>query len=275
MSFYQINIKDFADISNFRFPEYWIFRGQGKDWPLKSSIERLFDKLDYDYSMLEYLEQQFIDEFQRMTGQSIGSKLECLALMQHYGMPTRFLDVSKSLLKALYFTVSDSTEANYDGIIWAINLFQLHKCHVESGRLKDVNTSDSLYVCNYKSENITSLGKVSDMIIPLEPQEKNLTLNTRFIRQEGKFLIALHGSLEYAMFHSLNLEKRSGQLKNPTDFCNAKLIKFIVPALYKENLLRGLECQNINREYLFPKNSINELKYSNICSSILSKFTHD
>jgi hypothetical protein len=47
-----------------------------------------------------------------------------LVLMQHYGLPTRLLDWSESLLVAAYFCSSEGP--SQDGTIWALNPYELN-----------------------------------------------------------------------------------------------------------------------------------------------------
>lgn len=46
--------------------------------------------------------------------------MEWLALMQHFGAPTRVLDITKSSYVAAYFAIEDAT-AGDDCAVWAIN----------------------------------------------------------------------------------------------------------------------------------------------------------
>lgn len=57
--------------------------------------------------------RQYPEEFINM------SKIDMLIKMQHYGVPTRLLDLTKNLLIALYFACV--SEPNKDGVVYAIS----------------------------------------------------------------------------------------------------------------------------------------------------------
>lgn len=44
-----------------------------------------------------------------------------LFLMQHYGLPTRLLDWSESLLTASFFAVFNHREHEHSGCVWVLN----------------------------------------------------------------------------------------------------------------------------------------------------------
>ncbi len=95
----------------------FIFRGQGDaNWQLETSIERCmrlyaFNSLSSYYNTEE---QWMLHEFKRKYPlfSSILPKhqdnFEWLAVMQHYGAPTRLLDFTDSILVAAYFATNDS-----------------------------------------------------------------------------------------------------------------------------------------------------------------------
>lgn len=90
-----------------------LFRGQGnKEWNLMPSVMR--NREDYLNEELYIKEciRQYPEEFVNM------SKVDMLIKMQHYGVPTRLLDLTKNPLIALYFACV--SETNKDGVVYAI-----------------------------------------------------------------------------------------------------------------------------------------------------------
>ena len=53
-----------------------------------------------------------------------------LLLMQHYGLPTRLLDWTRSLLTGLYFTVRNKEHDDRDGCLWGLNPIRLNLSQV-------------------------------------------------------------------------------------------------------------------------------------------------
>lgn len=61
------------------------------------------------------------------------SNLEWLALMRHYGVPTRFVDFSESPFVSLYFASLDEAKSEgSDFAIWAVERDNQHNCYAES-----------------------------------------------------------------------------------------------------------------------------------------------
>jgi len=58
---------------------------------------------------------------------SDGEHGKWLTLMQHYGMPTRLIDWTESVLVAAFFAVEDANPNDQPGVIWALKPYQLNK----------------------------------------------------------------------------------------------------------------------------------------------------
>ena len=119
-----IKINSFDD---FKYPlnelsKGWLFRGHERaEWALQTSVERILKKRNeqfckiYNCNMSDIDEKNHfsklkdeyfaIEEYEKLAFLQVPKmkKIELLARMQHYGTPTRLLDVTPSFLIALFF----------------------------------------------------------------------------------------------------------------------------------------------------------------------------
>lgn len=108
----------------------WVFRGQDNDeWGLETSFERLSTEYGLPIDCRADLEKDIILNFTRQAHHHLRNvpetkdKLEWLALIQHHGGPTRFLDFTESFYAAVFFAVES---ARRDSIVWAVNAVPLN-----------------------------------------------------------------------------------------------------------------------------------------------------
>jgi hypothetical protein len=128
--------------------DHWIYRGQADaNWWLKPSIELFRDSLKVpvcQYSVID-LEKQFLYQFQSIASQflenlpGLDEHLEWLAVLQHYGTPTRLLDWTYSPTVAAYFALREvpHSSAVTKACIWALNLGKLKTLVMESTGYRD------------------------------------------------------------------------------------------------------------------------------------------
>lgn len=104
--------------------EYW-FRGhtRQKDWPLVASVHRYFDAATERQLALRFQVGAVGRSGHCPPGNDFGS---WLVLMQHYGLPTRLLDWTRSLVVAAYFAVVHEP-AEEDAAIWLLAPEQLNR----------------------------------------------------------------------------------------------------------------------------------------------------
>jgi len=94
-----------------QLPNHFIFRGQANArWRLESSLERVVGKRWSEATARkfeDYSIQQFQSKFHLYDRENLQpcTKLAWLAVMQHYGVPTRLLDFTESPYVALYFAL--------------------------------------------------------------------------------------------------------------------------------------------------------------------------
>src|ERR1700733_6211563 len=109
---------------------WWLFRGMSSDFPLQTSLERVLIDAGIDLGDATQTERQLLKEFKRrahfyvnpLPGQ--GDVLGWLALMQHYGAPTRLLDWTYSFFVAAFFALRDAVsnpeERRKPAVVWAL-----------------------------------------------------------------------------------------------------------------------------------------------------------
>ena len=107
-----------------------IFRGQNNyEWNLKTQLELDTDEFvlsdvgleQYEYRILCEAQRRFHNFFTQLPSEN--DRLSWLALLRHHGVPTRLLDVTRSLYIACYFALRD-VKPNTDAAIW---IFSRHK----------------------------------------------------------------------------------------------------------------------------------------------------
>jgi hypothetical protein len=105
----------------------WIFRGQRKaSYDLKTTIEREVERSGFDLKDLseKCYERRLLNEFRRRAHHYLShvperyDLSEWLAMMQHYGAPTRLLDWSYSPFIAGFFAVEKADVGSC--VVWAL-----------------------------------------------------------------------------------------------------------------------------------------------------------
>jgi hypothetical protein len=111
-------------------PEGWVFRGTSKVYPLQTSLERALNDAGVPANDVPEIEQQLLKEFKRRAHYYVdplpadGDLMGWLALMQHYGAPTRLLDWTYSFYIAAFFALSDAVStpagSSLPCVVWAL-----------------------------------------------------------------------------------------------------------------------------------------------------------
>jgi FRG domain len=103
----------------------YVYRGQsGADWELTTLLSRKAEQHRIESFRIVRVEREMLRQFQRRThhyvtdAPSIENDIEWLALMQHYGSPTRLLDFTHSFYVAAYFALRN---ASSDSAVWAVD----------------------------------------------------------------------------------------------------------------------------------------------------------
>ncbi len=221
----------------------WVFRGQRvANWSLKSSLERSLDWYGLSLADARRIEGGLIRRFQRQAQQYLpylplpDNYMEWLALMQHYGAPTRLLDWTHSFYVAAFFAL-DGAGRDIETAVWALNWSQLHDTlHPDIIRLVDETDRNLQKAATFK--RVLCGQKL--FVIKVTP----FRFNQRLIIQQGTFLVPSNVCRTFE-------DNLSASLKRATP---GALIKFRISSDRKmrKEILHNLFRMNITRATLYP-----------------------
>lgn len=211
-------------------------------------------------------ETQIIRELKRIAPHEFSmcpSQIECLIKMQHYGLPTRLLDVTLNPLVALYFACSK--DASKDGAVFIFTEY-VHT-HDEAiiernaslssfagsspeALLKHINADKSVFLSLINADDT----KIREVIKRLFGEKYHAVMpplnNERIRRQQGAFLL-----------FGLDIEKQNNPCQKES-FSIEKLRSndedILISGIKinhenKSAILRDLDALGINKAFLFPE----------------------
>lgn len=251
------------------------FRGQANEaWDISPGIFR-GKLLSFESELMQIAYLRNPADFRNLE-----SNFERLAKLQHYGLPTRLLDVTSNPLVALYFacqphkepqTVPDGDEREYyvetDGAVFFQRAYykrydeqevMLH-AYVAGLDLQDVMTLEKLLedleeqrIYTSKAAQMCRENGYRSLIDILQSNYfviSNLN-NDRLIRQSGSFLLCgqYNISLGSKQPGSYVLQKAYGVFRG--EFAKSY---FSIPMNKKKEILDELDFYNINEGSLFPE----------------------
>lgn len=234
----------------------WCFRGQREaEWSLSTSLDRDVrrDISDPDGNTTGYYHldrgkeaHKKLEEFQKHLRRNKLASMpadlgSCLALMQHYGAPTRFLDWTRSPFVAAYFALEEQARARSQcSAIWALDLDWLGRRAREliPGNLwpTDFDTA----ALDWEQDDLL-IGYDQPTILRVEPRQSN----KRMIAQNGVLLC----KLKHKVYFSVSL---MSMMIHPELVEEPVLRKLEIHTSQREEFLRRLKEKNIDRTSLFP-----------------------
>jgi hypothetical protein len=231
----------------------WVFRGQERpDWRLQTSLER-----EFGCPVPDDVERKLFWHFVRTASRLLPPQLvpeehhveAWLGLIQHYGGPTRFLDVTASPYVALFFAFESAGEN--DRAVWAIDEAW---CMDESARIM----ADAESIPKAKTFDRTTAGQRGLVyslvhgtrwptelfqtfrpftgVFPVAPFKPDV----RQIAQQARFLCAANPALSFV-----------DNLKPLRQATNA-MYCLVLPASLRVEMLDRLAEMNVSAATLFP-----------------------
>lgn len=230
-------------VRQFRHRE-WVFRGHNNtNWSLDTSLYRLIENIEKWIEREQEIrkrlkrnerEKILLEKFQASAHLYIrhtlpdkdnhnnALRLEWNAVMQHYGTPTRLLDVTFSPYIATYFALE---KGDGDCRIYAFNHRKMRE--IDEARFNDFD--------KLRNKLFTNVGGKS-FIIPFEPKMSS----ERLLAQQGAFLVPSTSEKTFQ-----EIIDKYGERGNV-------YLTFRIPARLRYNGLAMLQKMNIKSTSLFP-----------------------
>lgn len=228
----------------------WIYRGQ-KDfkWKLESAIDRVVFTSNSE-NQKQLFEKFCIRDFKRNphlynNKYNVESDFQTLALLQHYGLPTRLLDFSLSPYVAVFFAIIDADE---DSSIYAINYFELLSSTVHLFRIR--YDDDSPEIKKFKRGNGMS-DVFDDLVLSVkqrkfvEPVQPFFQFD-RMIQQDAVFLCQGDINCGFEDNLSANQEILKGICGHQPYY------KIKIDYSWKDEITRDLKKMNISSASMYP-----------------------
>ena len=293
------NVKELERYKNLEFSEkrkYTIdlfYRGQhNKEYELVPSISRIQKDVPFYVSSLEVaLINKAKNEYPVLFSET-DNPLDLLVKLQHYGIPTRLLDITANPLVALYFACEDKNnpDNNKDGEIFIIgnqyetyfenplyhdiakymgrsDIIATHSITLETlfyelAVRKNIATTNIKEYIRYNNGEYFINKVINDMYFIYPPR-----LFERLYLQQGNFILILN-DYKYVLNHDYTnkiIIKNTNLSPIQKDHKNI-IARYIIPAESKKHLLDELKMLNITESTLFHDD------VDKVCKNIVADF---
>ncbi|MFL6208265.1 MAG: FRG domain-containing protein [Pyrinomonadaceae bacterium] len=246
----------------------WAFRGhENASWNLDTTLHRNAQQFGCETDWLYGREAWMLRQFQRRAHHYINDppsyeqRLEWLALIQHYGGPTRLLDFTHSFYVAAFFALERATQ---DAAVWGINLEILEKAIRKKLKLGPMGEDEDIDKINTKLIELADIylrGESSaKLVLHVEPDR----MNERLSIQQSLFLFPcdICSSFEDNLAATFNFKsaifKKQKEISisrkdiTSLDMDNKRFIKIILPQRSIQTALNDLHDMNVTSATLFP-----------------------
>jgi hypothetical protein len=229
----------------------WIYRGHTKKkWSLETTIERALGDWNVELKDATAIEFQTIREFRRRLRDPQHDRVHsdtlfCLALMQHYGAPTRLLDCSYSPFAAAAFAMEKGRKGT--PVVWCFKGSWLDEKGRENTPHKDLfdqrNQDDKRTDATFrKLFQLEEPDAKSEPRVQFVKAENPFHLNERLTAQQGLFLCPGDLNVSFADNLTSMSDWQDNVVKLHLDLDDKKAIEFV----------RNLKSMNLSFAALFP-----------------------
>ncbi|UTJ05588.1 FRG domain-containing protein [Arcobacter roscoffensis] len=210
------------------------FRGQAySNWMLRPSIARTKNLLNNENDLFHKILALKPNDFK-----NDHTDYERLITMQHYGLPTRLLDVTRNPLIALYFACNNLARAEEDGLVY---IFEENLQHIflnpDDKRVKDLT--------DIVKQNISSIRTEGKEFLNKNHFIRGIAKNKRIDNQSGDFIFVGIDKVE-----GTEEIKHSKENKDVESFVSKYLV---IDYDVKKSLLDDLEVMNIHGGSVYPE----------------------
>ncbi len=217
------------------------YRGAGSsEYKLIPSLYRHNSSTDFAayYKLEKKLLSEFKDRSPPFLTEKLGSDWEAFFMMQHFGVPTRFLDWTENPFIALYFAlIAQANHPDKDAAVWMMSplmwnswVFEMAgqgPLSVSNTRMKGYSTTDQEY--DYVSRQCAAMYGIHN--------------SRRIVAQRGVFII--FGSNIEPM-ENVYATESAGRLDS------LALTKLIIPKEAAPSLLKSITAMGFTDSVVFP-----------------------
>lgn len=246
----------------------WAFRGHSDaSWGLDTTLSRGAQQFGMPLDWLGGREAWMLRQFQRRAHHyikdppALEQRLEWLALIQHFGGPTRLLDFSHSFYVAAFFAIE---RALNDAAIWAVNLENLEVAVRKKAKLGVRGGNENVDSVNAKliklAESYLKNNAADKLVLHVEPDR----MNERLSIQQGLFLFPcdVSSSFEDNLAATFDVERHIFREQKEVSFrlndvktagnLQTSILKIIIPRGSHKTAISDLNDMNVTSATLFP-----------------------
>lgn len=250
-------LMDVSFLTGHTWQPLFVFRGQvNANWPLRSSLHRAMIRTDgaswnegyacqtEDFAC-QYFRMNFLSLLSNDVAINVNDPLSCWAVMQHFGAPTRLLDWTASPFVAAYFAAIDNWKD--DGAVWMLNRLVMREAFDYQARQF---FQQAQQVQNAPAEIpppllVNFLGSYFPTSMQLLTQAHH---SPRMSAQQGLFTLSNRIMVDYDQV----IQQMVRSNPDPSKKNTTALVKYLIPATLKPEIVHRLQGMNITAASLFP-----------------------